>query len=90
MPVPDGNSEHASGSCTQEEELLHLVTAEVSRLRSIRKRDCGNCSLTSLCQADRTRSMDDSLSSLHLAECVGLRDRGNGDELLQGAEGTSL
>lgn len=50
--------------------------AEVSGLRVTREKHYGNCSLTSLSQEDRTCSLEDSLSSLRLGECVDLRDRG--------------
>ena len=86
MPVPDGSSKYTCGRCTQVEELLRLVTElweEVSRLWSIRECereiDYWNRTLPSLGQAqqaDRTHEMEDSLSSLHLAEHSDLRDRG--------------
>ena len=86
MPVSDGSSEHTCGRYAQVEELLRLVTElweEVRRLRSIREcereRDYWNRTLPSLRQAqqaDRTHEMEDSLSSLHLAEHSDLRDRG--------------
>ena len=53
----------------------------MSRLRGIRESekevDSWNHTLPSLgqaCQADRTHATEDSLSSLHLAECGDLRD----------------
>ena len=86
LPASDGSSEHTCGRCTQLEELLRLVTElweEVSRFRSIReperKIDYWNHTLTSLGQAqqaDRTHEMEDSLSSLRLAEHSDLRGRG--------------
>ena len=86
LPALDGSSEHTCGRCTQVKELLCLVTElweEVSRLQGIRERereiDYWNHTLPSLGQvqqADRTHEMEDSLSSLRLAEHSDLRDRG--------------
>ena len=80
------------GRCTQVEELLSLVTElreEVTRLKSIRESekeiDYWNRTLPSLGraqQADRMHDTEDSLSSLHLAECSDLRDRGEWRQVL--------
>ncbi|KAK4817820.1 hypothetical protein QYF61_000655 [Mycteria americana] len=86
MPVPDGSSEHTRGRYAQAEELRHLVTElweGASRLRSIMEceRESGywNCTLPSPRQAqhaNRTHDMEDTLSSLCLAEHSDLRDSG--------------
>ena len=85
-PVLDGSSGHTCERCIQVEELPRFVEElweEENRLSSIRESEkeivYWNRTLPSLgqtCQADRTHDVEDSLSSLHVAECGDLRDRG--------------
>jgi len=94
LPVSGGSSDHTSGRCTQVKELLCLVTelgGDVSRLRCIREckeeTNYWNRTLPSLRQAgqtDRTRDVEDSLSSLRLVERSDL-----GNNFLPGAAGAS-